>query len=222
MFKTLLRCLCAHRTNRSLTDELALSVEKLEDRQMLAGQVRVIVNGNDIRVLGDGAGNDVEIGDVGGQIRVFSSNNTTNIVNGNTGVSSANLGTLRILMRGGDDSVRILDGVEVGGSLDIRTAGGFDFVRMHGGHIVNGPTAIRTGGGNDNFYVADTDFEGAFRLVTGGGNDFVFLGESDDTINFDRTVTVSMGGGSDAFELNDFSFVYFDAANNQLKRWRRF
>ena len=191
------------------------SIEPLENRRLLAGNVNVRVTGINLRILGDGASNQIDVVSMQGDIHVIGSQGTS-VRGGDTGIVANQLNNVTVRLRGGDDTLLIQPDVNVGGNLNVNMAAGSDFTRLIGNHVVSGTTTIRTGGGQDLFYADSVEFQRSFRMATGAGGDFVYLGGNNDTITFGGIVNVSTGSGDDGLEFADFTVFQFLATNNRL------
>ena len=187
--------------------DLAMGIESLEDRQMLAGNVVATITGaGDLVVRGDAADNTVAVEvDSVGNVTVTGYDGTTV---DDTNLSSTQLsGNIRISTFGGDDNVAIY-----GGDYDIPVEN----------------ISIVTGSGNDQALIANVDgIDGQVNINTGVGNDAATIKYANATGN----VTINSGAGSDTNVLNtvtgndikinsgadaDADFVYQTAAVDDM------
>ena len=198
-------------------NQLPFEVEKLESREMLAGDVDVIVRDGDVFVLGDSQDNSIEVSlDINGGLVVTGLDGTT-VNGGETGIVANNL-TIR--MRGGDDTVVVQTDPNLditSNELSIFGNAGDDRIELKCG--VGGKTDIRTGAGEnfvftENFFPQDdVSISGGcyrdeirltmvqatnvhFDVKTRGGADIVDVISS----NF-NSLNLQTGGGGDAVRV---------------------
>ena len=180
--------------------------EALEQREMLAGNVTVVVDGDDVLIRGDGSANSVQVSFSETGELVVEGGDGTVITGGDTGVQVSNL-TIRL--GGGDDTLTIdsdpLSGIR--GNLTVIGNAGDDAITLRG--AVEGTTEIRTGGGHDSVF--------AERFFP---KDEVFIGTScgDDSVNLllveatTTDVSVFMRGGQDSVDIESSNFRQLDVS----------
>jgi delta endotoxin-like protein len=168
-----------HRTRR-------LGLESLERRQLLAGIVTVQVSGGDLIITGDGAGNNIQVTQVGsGQYRVegrYSAGAATQVRFGNSTAGSQTLSGVTddftIEMQGGNDTVGLTYGTQndllVPDDLTIRMGNGRDIVTFR--NVRTGDDVlVDLGGGNDLF---DSLFSIVGTAEGTGDHDLEILGQA--------------------------------------------
>jgi hypothetical protein len=209
-----------------MMSNLEFSPEILESRRMLAGDVRVVVNGSDLTITGTGESDSIRIFGENNQIRVAAGFGSATTVNGeaefSTGVSV--MGKLKVRMKGGDDEVvlsnlianesaRINMGSAFSGDLVYFGVGfaNFSTVRVKTGSradavVLDGPTIdgdlkINTAGGNDTVTFTNNAKMGGGKLSinTGGGNDDVEVRSW--FVGAGSVVAMNGGGGSDSLQI---------------------
>jgi hypothetical protein len=192
---------------------LELSVEALEFRTMLAGNIRVLVNNaGDVTIKGDGKSNHVEVSqDVSGDIVIRGTEDTfgqaTGIKEGRDILSEVVLdatngtfsGKLTVSMGGGNDFV-ILRDITIDGDFNYKPGGKSDSLGFFQS-TANGLSVLKTGSGNDYMNFVDATFRGDIDAVTGGGVDFI--GMSNFALDSGRTANFNTGGGGDVIYLED-------------------
>ena len=120
---------------------LEFSVDSLEGREMLSGVVNVIVQDNDVRVLGDGQDNRLTIRTENNRLVVLG-NDSEVVIGGDTGLLASQVENLRIMLRGGNDAVTL--NAPVGGDLRIVMGGGNDLISLGSQLDVMGRTTLMT------------------------------------------------------------------------------
>ncbi len=171
------------------------TLERLEDRRLLAGDVTVsLLDG--VRIVGDDAANSLTIEVANGNVVVTGRGGTT--VNGSNQpvtVSAGSIGTsLNVSLGNGHDSLRVI-GVEVSGATEIAMGLGDDDVTIDGATFGQS-VVIGSGAGDDVVRVLTSTISGDLSIytttgddsiqVTGstvGGNLKIFSGDGDDVVN---------------------------------------
>ncbi len=179
---------------------IEMGVESLEQRKMLAGDVSVIVRGDNLIIRGDNSDNSVSIYDEGGNVFVSGADTTLNGAEDaiDTGISSEEgIDSLVVQLRRGDDTIDISD-VTIKKQARINTAVGNDDVSVNATFADR--FVLATGGGDDSVYLGDATFGGNVVVNAGGGDDAV---DVDGVILTGMSVRVSMGGGNDVLSLLD-------------------
>lgn len=180
-------------------------IERLESRQMMAGDVFVNVVDGNLIVEGDAEGNQVAItaGPEPGSYLVRGLDGT-NVVRPAAEVSTpvnevvvkGVTGGARIALGAGDDRL-VLANASFQGGVSIRMGEGNDGVAIGlrpvveagsetptpapGSVRIGGPLNIGTGEGNDRVHVDQAGIGGPLNIETGGGNDAVRLGHQSPT-----------------------------------------
>ncbi len=201
---------CFHNTGETIVNhelELEFSVESLESRKMMAGDVSVSVGGGDLRITGDSSSNEIRVSqvaipDLGRGYRFEGVNGTT--VNGQDVFvlhdASVVDDDIRINMRGGDNKVALIGPDEFGhdvpfsvaGDLMIRSGGGNDtiYVELVG---VEGDVSIRTRGGEDAIVTNLETVGNRMQIQSGSGNDLVQITQ----LTAANQVMINLGSGDD-------------------------
>jgi hypothetical protein len=205
--------------------------EQLEHRCLLAGNVLVAVNGGELDITGDNAGNGILITlGTGHQftVRGFADNGDTTVngkafvnVDGVNGDVKVNLGggddilsvfntttalvlpkDLRISLGSGNDLV-ILANVTVKGGLEIRngSASGRETISLEDVAVWS-DAKFETGAGNDTVQIADSSFRGELEVRLGAGNDSLSVANSQVRDDF----KVDGGDGFDTFSSENNIF----------------
>src|SRR4051812_27988873 len=177
-------------SHRNLGSSRRLTMESLESRQMMTGNVLVSVSGGDLVVTGDGGANEVRIiqslqngAPIAGRFFITGQNGTR--INGQVAGQFFHNVTddVRINLNGGNDRLTLGDGVSNGhfmvpDDLEIDMGAGSDVLRL------------------DNITVRDDA-----RLVTGAGNDSVIVtgtvGALPGVDNGDNNLTIETGDRPD-------------------------
>lgn len=208
------------------------SIERLEDRMLLAGNVTVAINGaGDLIVQGDGDDNVVKIEiHSDGFVEATPFDGTTVDDSGLAG--SLVTGDVTANMRGGDDQLYIV-GPELspGGGwtqipvndVNISSGSGNDLAFVGGidaGVSITGDVKINSGSGNDYAAVNHSAIEGSVLISGSGGNDFAGLwtsvanefefrgGAGDDTAMITESGTFEqmeliLGGGDNSVTMEN-------------------
>jgi hypothetical protein len=176
-----------------------LRFDALESRLLLAGDVTVTVDGEDLLITGDAAANAVVVRgtETPGQYVVSRSDRTTTINGGTAPFTASNISNLVIDLGQGNDVLNLLDAnisgrvsidmganggrdvfnaayAEIGETLDISTGGGDDQVLLNV-VTVKGAANIDTGAGKDGVYLSFCDFHQALAVNTDAGKDVVTI-----------------------------------------------
>ncbi len=183
-----------HRNSLETETEFGFEVESLESRTMLAGNVHVIVSGDNMIINGDSDSNEIMVYSLVDTIGVLGGNGTT--VTGDVfDLTTADLNKLTIKMKSGDDHVTVGPRIEATGKVRIIGGGGDDQITVQG--TFNDKVTVNGG--------ADSDF---IQLYLGTFNDKVTLngGAGDDNVTIQVTtfatdVKANMGHGSDVVRL---------------------
>lgn len=153
----------------------SLTLERLEDRLLYAGDVTVTLKNGNVSVRGDQSGNDLVLRMAEGVFLIEGRNQTT--INGSNQpfrlTTSSIAGDLKVDLRGGDDVVQI-DDVVVLGRVTIRTGSGHDVLAAPG-LSVRQDLRVSTGRGSDTLLWGSLSVDGHLRIRAGSGNDQVGL-----------------------------------------------
>ena len=164
-----------HRFPKS--DLVAVTIEKLEDRTLLTGNVVAAFHGDNLFLTGDNADNSIGIALVNNQMVLSGFEGTT--INGINEFLAAGRPALRddlrIFLRGGDDTILIGPGMDFQNVIMV-TGLGNDTVDISGSVILDNLTII-TGPSDDGVRLND---------VTVGDNQVILTGQGDDTISIEQ------------------------------------
>ena len=177
----------------------------LEQRQLLAGDVTVVENG-ELFIRGDELSNQIQIvANESGEILISGLNGTT--INGSTeafevegstdlngvrGRNAAFAGGLRVKLYGGDDRIDVR-GVELEGRSFISTGEGDDFIRFHTATNEQELTVL-SGNGDDGLTLFQSRFMGDLRAMTSDGHDQLVVWNT--RVWSDTTLTTGDGNDS--------------------------
>lgn len=194
------------------------SIEPLESRALLAGNVVASLNGSHLTVVGDAAANSIEFTVLNNQVQLRGLNSTT--INGSSDVFviAANTdtvnGNVSISLGAGNDSVGFSRNVKLNGALTVQGGAGNDTIAFTGA-ILRGTTQLYGQDGNDTFSLQDSTTDGFLGIYGGTDNDIVSLknmtingpmqikgGRGDDGVSFNDVTTnshfkINMGRGND-------------------------
>lgn len=194
------------------------SLESLESRELLAGNVNVVVDGIDIRVIGNDAGNEIQVEGVGGTLRISGVNGTT--VNWKRApvefdLTAGEFGDLRFALNAGDDIVNITGDIEMPGRLILYGHAGGDQFSIDGNLQFGGDMVIAGGANGDIIDLAGL-FAGDKLIVN--GDDSGILNHGDDIITLInssslRDTKVLLGLGTNLAKLTKV------AAGQDLRMW---
>jgi len=213
-----------------------LSVETLEERTVLAGNVLASITGGNLRLIGDAQSNQIAIERTGPQSVQISSLDSSTRINNQAGPITLNGFTsgMVAVLGGGDDVLRFsgtsTELFRVFGNAVIDTGTGNDTVEFSN-HSVWNNLVLTTGAGNDRV-IGLRDLTGA-AATTGWGlrvgqNAVINTGAGDDEVNlrnsaFLKNFVLDAGTGNDRVDLrnNEFQFISvhnggpgFDTLNN--------
>ena len=172
------------------------------------GNVKVIVKGTNIKIIGDNNGNDVQLIPSNGMLEVRGLNSTSVDVP-MTGVAAMNVGKMIVKLKDGNNFLQINNGITFNGKLLIMTSSGSDKIDFFGGTL-NGKVIISSGSGSDIIDITNPTFNNKVKIKAGSSNDNLTLGVSSPvtfTPTFNNKLNVNMGGD------NDFVIVKNDALN---------
>ena len=206
------------------TNELKFSVERLEPRMLLSGNVIAALIGGDLFLTGDEQNNDIELSVVDGDLVVVGNETTINGSDQNFVVAeSSNTlnGRVNARMRAGDDTIVFSDGVVIGEGVRISTGSGDDSVgvasqvdgtsriRTEAGNdsvalnsATTRSTLIFTGTGSDTVSLIDSEVQGDLRLFLSSGNDNLVI----ENTTIERVTYVNSGSGADSIAVEDSQF----------------
>jgi cyclophilin family peptidyl-prolyl cis-trans isomerase len=159
-----------HRRSHRSRQQTRIS-ESLEQRTLLTGNVNAVLNGSNVQITGDAAGNSVEIVVTGDSVVVRGLDSTA--INGLaepftiTSTSSTIAGNLQVAMGGGNDSLIIGPGVAVAGRTSISGNGGNDTIGIMQSTLQS-QLSIDGGSGSNSIVVQDSSVSGMTHLVSSG------------------------------------------------------
>ncbi|MBS0203648.1 MAG: LEPR-XLL domain-containing protein [Planctomycetes bacterium] len=150
--------------------------EALEDRILLAGDVSAVLQGSTLYIVGDSAGNDVNIGqDDLGNITVQGADGTSiNHDSSGNPLAFSGVKNISVFLDGGDDRL-IIGGEDEAAETDVTSAeeeGDEEGPKLS----LAGSLTVLTGSGDDVVRMSFTQVQGNVTILTDGGNDAVDLG----------------------------------------------
>ena len=164
--------------SRSAPATSAESIQALEDRALLTGNVLASLSGPHLSVSGDAADNQVEVTVVNNQVVLRGLSNTT--INGSTElfVIAANTdtapGNITIETGAGNDSVIFSRNVKVSGSVWLDGGAGNDALSVTGSTFQR-TISIYGRAGNDTISLQDATTESLLRIKGNSGDDLISL-----------------------------------------------
>jgi hypothetical protein len=181
----------------------------LEYRCLLAGNVLVAVNGGELDITGDSAGNVVQITSGPGHqftVRGVPDNGPTTI-NGKPFVNVDGVkGDVKVALGGGDDILVLLGttrALALPKGLRVSVGSGNDIVALTN-VTVSGGLEIRSDSGGDRsasgretIALEDVDVAGDTKIQTGAGDDTVAIADS----GFGGKLEVGLGAGNDSLGI---------------------
>jgi hypothetical protein len=198
-----------------------LRVERLEHRDLLAGNVLVTLNGGgNLTIRGDAADNQFSIEETAPDEWTFTDTDPVGdtTFNGAPGpfVIAGITGNVRADLKAGNDAIEFKAAVTIAGNLQIDTAAGNDSVVLGeefafvigDGIDVDGSLQVKTGAGNDTVVVqGGFDITGGLNPTNVGGNVDIQAGQGDDSVFFfvvevTGNATVDTSDGLDGVFVN--------------------
>ena len=210
--------------NMNNEQHLEFNAERLERREMLAGDVTVNVRGGDLVIRGDAAANQIQVSHSyfpSGYL-ITGTNGTT--VNGQASFLATGANDdIRVNLKGGDDvfvlsnsspddlkfvgshgnDVLILGNVIVRGNLKVSMGGGRDFIDIRDSTVV-GSTRMRTSHGPSTINIAASQLRGDVRVTGGSSTDTFLLAEATSS----RSFSAKFKGGNDTVRLANNSLGF--------------
>jgi FKBP-type peptidyl-prolyl cis-trans isomerase FkpA len=197
---------------RKKTIQTSLDYQRLEQRQMLAGNVAVSLQGDILTITGDGSSNEIRVtGTSTGRARVVPVTGTT--VNGSSAVfeMGTTVRNVAIQMAGGNDSVTV-ENLPTPGYLDLDLGIGNDSANIRDINVrtlnVNGRA------GNDVVQFGNTFSPGYITIQTHEGDDTLSI----TSMASNRGVFLDTGEGSDLIAIDNLgmreNFVVNTAGGN--------
>ncbi len=180
----------------------AESIQILEDRALLAGNVIASLNGTHLSVSGDAADNQMEVTVINNEVVLRGLSNTT--INGTTAlfVIAANTdtapGNITIESGAGNDTVIFSRNVKVSGRTWVDGGAGNDTLSVDGATFQN-EFSIFGRAGNDTISVQDATTEGLLRIKGKSGDDLISL--TDLTANGE--IRIEGNRGADGVSFNN-------------------
>ncbi len=193
------------RSNKRLhIQQSAESIQLLEARTLLTGNVVASLSGPNVFVTGDAADNQLEVAVVNNQVVLRGLTNTS--INGSTAlfVIAANTdtapGNITIQTGAGNDSVVFNRNVKVAGNAFVDGGAGNDSLSVAGATFQQS-LSMYGRAGTDTISVQNATIEGILRLKGNGGNDLISVTNS--TSNGGTNIVG--GGGADGVSLNNLT-----------------
>lgn len=186
---------------------LSQQFQRLESRELLAGDVQAFFSGADLMIFGDRLDNQILISVVDGDIRLTGQNGTT-------------------INRAGSFTIRN-DSTTFSGNVIGSLGDGNDRWVMQGSTEWSRHVAVFMGSGNDLISIEDAQFAQQLSLITDSGDDqiavqdatvsgilFVETGSGADTVSINRitvngTSRIKLGKGDDVVQLSNSTFSQF-------------
>jgi cyclophilin family peptidyl-prolyl cis-trans isomerase len=202
MFQKLLRKLSLSSSSVSARPRYRyqrLQFERLEMREVLAGDVVAFFSGNDLRLVGDDADNFVRIDLVGDNVLLRGESGTT-INGGSSFTVASNTTTVNKSVIGkfgaGNDRIALGAGLSYTGTIHLTMEDGDDLISMDNSELSADFVAI-AGKGSDTIAIRESGVAGKMILNTDKGNDTISL----NTISIDGDLSVNMGKGKDTLKM---------------------
>lgn len=190
------------RQRKAWNAPLEISVEHLEDRALLAGNVVASLTGTHLTVFGDTADNSIEITVINNEVQLRGLSNTT--INGGTAVFvvAANTdtvtGNILISLGSGNDTSVFSRNVKLNGAVNVHGGDGNDSLNSNGA-TTNGHIAFWGGNGNDTFSLQDSTAHKSLYVYGDAGNDLISL----NNLTINGPVMVKGSTGDDGVSLNN-------------------
>ncbi len=177
-----------------------MQFERLETREVLAGDVVAFFSGSELRLVGDDADNFVRVDLVGDNVLLRGENGTT-INGGNSFTVAQNTTIVPGSVIGdfgdGDDRVALGAGLSYSGTVHLTMGYGDDQVSLDNSEI-SADFAVIAGKGTDTIAIREAGIAGMLLLNTDKGNDTVSL----QTVSVDGDLLIDLGKGHDALKLD--------------------
>lgn len=150
--------------------------QQFDQRLLMAGDVQVWMSGNDLRIVGNGSSNRVDVAQVGSVIRVTGNNwyGATSINGGNAPfeINASIVDDIFVDMNGGNDRVFVNNIALTNtshGDLVIDTDSGDDFVGVY--NSIARDITVRTHANHDDVIIAFSTATDDIDVELGSGND---------------------------------------------------
>jgi hypothetical protein len=175
--------------------------ERLEDRNLLSGNVLASVAGGALVILGDRFDNDIVVaaGNNPGEVVVSTGQNNTTI-NGQAGPLTLTgfTGGCRILLRQGSDTLK-LSGLTVAGNLTVDGGVGDNTITIDSGTTVRANLWISSNGCLNTTILTDLTVGGSVSLNGFRGDDVITA----DALSVAQALTIRTGWGNDTATLTN-------------------
>lgn len=180
-----------------------LSIETLETREVMAGNVNIFMDGTEMVIDGDGLANHVEIRDLGNNVFKISGVNGTTIDDGPWRNVFVQSGVFRVNLRNGADSLTLIETYAIK-TINVLMGHGADKLTVNNSQIDN--LTVQMGGGADVLAINSSSIINKAVLSLGGPaqNDPDTLDLSN-SIFFD-SVHARLGGGNDNVRIDGSEF----------------
>lgn len=177
-----------------------LQFDRLETREVLAGDVVALFSGNELRLVGDDADNYVRIDLVGSDVLLRGENGTT--INGGKSFTVAqNSSTINQAVIGsfgdGNDRIALGSGLNYASTIHLTMDDGDDLISLDSSQLA-ADLAVIAGKGSDTVAIRQSDVNGKVILNTDKGNDTISLSG----LTVDGDLSINMGKGKDTLKLD--------------------
>ena len=184
---------------RTKNSKARLGVEKLENRELMAGNVFATVSNNTLYITGDSMANSVQVASDyhTGEVFVIGADNT--LINGRAQTSIGNFrGNIEVKLGGGNDSFQLARVTD----RDFRKAdinmgsGDFESVNLASARFSGNVTINSLGSQKNHLEVKHGSVAGDLKIETGSGHDWVVLSST-----VGGNVTLNTNGGRDQVNI---------------------
>ncbi|MFK7818543.1 MAG: hypothetical protein AB8G99_07485 [Planctomycetaceae bacterium] len=202
MWTQLKSALVTHTRSRKCSSPAIADVQVLETRALLAGNVSVSMQGDNVLLKGDSRANSISITTVAEGVQILGTRGT--FVNNSPFmlIPNTEIGNMDFRMKGGNDTVVLV--ADVGGNVTGRMGPGSDTFSVTAS--IGGDLSVKTGsaipGTADVVSVSASTITGDTNIKGGGGRQRVVVNAS----QFVGDTAISLGGGNDLFEVSTTLF----------------
>lgn len=188
--------------NRAKSQQPLESIQALEDRSLLAGNVVASLNGGHLSVTGDAAANQLEVTFSNNQVVLRGMTDTT--INGSASVfviadnTDTAPGNITILTGAGNDTVIFSRNVKVAGHVFLDGGTDNDSLSVTGATFRQS-VSIYGRGGNDTISLQNATVDGILRVKGNSGDDLISL----TNVTTNSGLRIVGGSGADGVSLNN-------------------